>query len=149
MARKRKKPEDNEMAIDFTPIIDCAFNLLIFFMVTLKFSTTEGQLSAELPKDVGLSRSYQTPKDLDKLKIHISYDEKTKRPTYRAGRTTTQKREDLLGEVVRFVQRSPGVPVEISPDGEVPYAFLVLVMDVCTKAEAKEIQFSGVAAPIE
>ncbi len=47
MARKRKGWE--ERGIDMTPMIDCVFQLLIFFMVTTVFAVQSG-LKVDLPQ---------------------------------------------------------------------------------------------------
>lgn len=44
-----------EVTMDFTPMIDVTFQLLIFFMLTIKFKTLDGKLSTLLPLDVGIS----------------------------------------------------------------------------------------------
>ncbi|MBZ0200926.1 MAG: biopolymer transporter ExbD [Ignavibacteriaceae bacterium] len=47
MAKKARKIE--ELQIDMTPIIDCVFQLLIFFMVTTVFAVQSG-LKVDLPQ---------------------------------------------------------------------------------------------------
>lgn len=47
MRRTQSKLEDTKL--DITPLVDCVFLLLIFFMVTTVFSTTPG-LRVDLPK---------------------------------------------------------------------------------------------------
>ncbi len=151
MAKKKSMLEEmaeTEVSVDMTPMIDVVFQLLIFFMCTLRFITLEGMLAAQLPKDVGLNAS-SAPQQLDKLKIQISYSKEKKKATFQAGRTNTSDRKDLLVAVKAFVGSFPGVPVEIAPQGDVPYRYLVVALDVCNEAKAKEIQFSGVAAPIK
>ena len=63
--------EDTE--IDMTPMIDVTFQLIIFFICTIKFKTLEGKLETQLPKDVGVNAA---PVDLllDKIEIHIIKD---------------------------------------------------------------------------
>jgi len=48
MARK-KKSQLAEIAMDMTPMIDCVFQLLIFFMVTTVFAVQSG-LKVDLPQ---------------------------------------------------------------------------------------------------
>ena len=56
MSRRTKaKDRIEELEIDLTPMIDVTFQLLIFFICTLKFKTLEGKLETELPKDVGVN----------------------------------------------------------------------------------------------
>lgn len=47
---KFTRDEDQEMAIDMTPMIDCVFQLILFFLVTSSFISLEQDLSIDLPK---------------------------------------------------------------------------------------------------
>jgi biopolymer transport protein ExbD len=49
-----KKKDTEELKPNLTPMIDIIFQLLIFFVLTAKFISFEGQLQAYLPKDRGL-----------------------------------------------------------------------------------------------
>lgn len=49
LARARR----DEPRIDLTPMIDVVFQLLIFFLCTLRYRTLEGRLDAFLPRDGG------------------------------------------------------------------------------------------------
>ena len=58
-----RKHQGEELKGDMTPMIDVVFQLLIFFMLSIKFKVLEGKLSAFLPKDVGVNTSPAVPKD--------------------------------------------------------------------------------------
>ena len=61
---------DNEDGIpkpDMTPMIDVVFQLLIFFLVTMKFKTLDMKIEAFLPKDVGLAQTLATPEEKPKV----------------------------------------------------------------------------------
>ena len=63
MARKSGKEMEKileEVVMDFTSMIDVTFQLLIFFMLTLKFKILEGKLESLLPLDKGLSAKPET-----------------------------------------------------------------------------------------
>lgn len=63
MARKNDKMMEKileEVVMDFTSMIDVTFQLLIFFMLTLKFKILEGKLESLLPLDKGLSNKEVT-----------------------------------------------------------------------------------------
>lgn len=69
MRAKRKKQEFRkggsllkEDAVDLTPLIDCVFMLLIFFMVTTVFITSKG-LNVDMPK--ASSTESQPGKDIN------------------------------------------------------------------------------------
>lgn len=55
--------EKDEPKMNMTPMIDVTFQLLIFFMCTIKFKTLEGKLAAYLPKDVGVNTTQAEPKE--------------------------------------------------------------------------------------
>jgi len=59
MAKKRRRgklPEDiKRNDLNMTPMIDVVFQLLIFFMLSMKFVQAEGSLLSQLPKDKGLA----------------------------------------------------------------------------------------------
>jgi len=51
---KIKKPSDPaKMQPPMTPMIDCVFNLLIFFILTPSFDLSEGYLTTNLPRSSG------------------------------------------------------------------------------------------------
>jgi biopolymer transport protein ExbD len=62
--------ESEEIKQDMTPMIDVVFQLMIFFMCTIKFKTLEGKLQAYLPKDVGVNATPSGAK-LEKVDIVI------------------------------------------------------------------------------
>ena len=62
-ARKRKKRKIKEQKAEeppMTAMIDIIFQLLIFFILTMKIKTVEGKLINQLPKDKGLSPNSST-----------------------------------------------------------------------------------------
>jgi biopolymer transport protein ExbD len=48
-AMKLKKGEGSKIAIDMTPMIDIVFQLLTFFIMTLKIATPEGDFNIKMP----------------------------------------------------------------------------------------------------
>ncbi|QDU25320.1 Biopolymer transport protein ExbD/TolR [Anatilimnocola aggregata] len=49
MAVKIKKQGNSKIAIDMTPMIDIVFQLLTFFVMTLKIATAEGDFNIRMP----------------------------------------------------------------------------------------------------
>jgi len=70
MGRSNREESQRTFVMDMTPMIDCTFNLLIFFLCNINFKLLEGKIPAYLPKDVGVNA---TPIDtqLEKIEIHI------------------------------------------------------------------------------
>jgi biopolymer transport protein ExbD len=70
MVNKTLAQAMEETKTDMTPMIDVTFQLIIFFMCSIKFKVLEGKLQTYLPKDVGVNT---TPIDtqLDKVDVRI------------------------------------------------------------------------------
>jgi len=64
-----KEQSQTKIELAMTPMIDVTFQLLIFFLCTIKFKTLEGKLGAYLPKDVGINTQPADP--LEKVEIRI------------------------------------------------------------------------------
>jgi biopolymer transport protein ExbD len=58
-----------ELKMDMTPMIDVVFQLIIFFMLNVKYKTLEGRLDAYLPKDVGVNQG--AADEIEKVEIVI------------------------------------------------------------------------------
>jgi biopolymer transport protein ExbD len=71
MARRRKRNVRDEKPAEppMTPMIDVIFQLLIFFVLTMKFKETEGRLLSQLPKDKGMAPSSVTQPELQEVRI--------------------------------------------------------------------------------
>jgi biopolymer transport protein ExbD len=73
MALKRRKRNDNMPTFDMTPMIDCVFQLLIFFIVCTRFKQEERNMRADLPTDEGLANSPAIPKE--QITIYCDWNE--------------------------------------------------------------------------
>lgn len=60
-------PDDTEM--NMTPMIDIVFQLIIFFLLSLKFKTIDQRIESMLPKDRGLAPTPTFPEDFLKVKV--------------------------------------------------------------------------------
>jgi biopolymer transport protein ExbD len=60
--------ENNEVVkLNMTPMIDVVFQLIVFFLVSMKFKTLDMKIEAFLPKDRGLAATPAKPQDVPKL----------------------------------------------------------------------------------
>jgi biopolymer transport protein ExbD len=69
MAVDLPEPEDTEM--NMTPMIDIVFQLIIFFLLSLKFKQIDRRIESMLPKDRGLAPTPTFPEDFLKVKIKL------------------------------------------------------------------------------
>lgn len=113
-----------------SPLIDCVFLLLIFFIVTTVFVEETG---VEVQKPQAASAQ-----DLDKQSVMIAIT--------REGQVVFGGREIPLNGLRGLVKRqltTPDTPVIILADGEVPTRLLLEVMDECSLAGAKQVSVAA------
>ena len=74
MAKKRsRKLKSEELEINMTPMIDIVFQLLIFFVMTMNFVETEGELRSYLPKNRGQQPTSASSIDLANVTIYLDW----------------------------------------------------------------------------
>ena len=70
MKKKSTKhaPEEAEVTrLNMTPMIDVVFQLLVFFLCSMKFKSLDMKIEAFLPKDRGLANTPSKPADVPKI----------------------------------------------------------------------------------
>jgi hypothetical protein len=60
-----------ETEMNMTPMIDIVFQLIIFFLLSLKFKTIDRRIDSQLPKDRGLAPTPATPPEFTKIKVKL------------------------------------------------------------------------------
>ena len=141
----RKRDRTGPFKMEFTPMIDVVFLLLIFFMCTLKFKTLEAKLATYLPTDKGSAPIAADLKPEEKIRVKLSLRGK-KCICYLNGRAVglLPGSERLVYERVRTLARAlPESPAEIDPDPSVPHGFVVNVLDECIRAKVKSVEFTA------
>jgi hypothetical protein len=69
MSIENSAGDDTEL--NMTPMIDIVFQLIIFFLLSLKFKTVDRRIDSMLPKDRGLAATPTFPEDFLKIKIKV------------------------------------------------------------------------------
>ncbi len=131
MARHRKHRSESFLAEggpDMTPLIDCVFLLLIFFMVTTVFLHTKG-LEVDMPAE-----SEATEKKKKDINVLLDRDGEIQ-----------IKGEDvapavLAARLVTAMEEANNENIIIQADGECAQKHVVFVVD-----EAKEVGVEGIA----
>ena len=161
--RKRVGVPEYKFKMDMTPMIDVVFQLMIFFMCTIKFKTLEGKLSAYLPKDVGVNSSDAEP--LEKVDIILKQvKEGSKRHpfkdlpwsgtgpfkygpdrvvSYKVGSKEMKDLEDLKARLKILHEATPERAATIDSYPGVVYGDMVSVLDVTVQAGFTDITFKG------
>lgn len=155
---------------DITPMIDCVFLLLIFFIIAAKFVTPEGHMDAWMPKNSGPYAG--TPKIAEDTRIIMRGGEskniKLFLDSYAYGEFDFHLRkwklnkeldkfnteikkieqafngENGLAQRLKNLQQNAAVTkVVIDADPHVPYIFIVKAIEACKDAYVEDIQFTG------
>ncbi|MCS7045737.1 MAG: biopolymer transporter ExbD [Gemmataceae bacterium] len=125
IARRRRRP----LAFDMTPLIDCVFQLLIFFM--LSSSLISPNLRLTLPK-----ASTGAPGESPEIVVSL-----TREGTIFVNNEPTPVA--ALTERLRpLVQRSQTKLVTFRGDEQAPYQFFVQVLDAARKAGAANMHLA-------
>ncbi len=153
----------DEMKGDMTPMIDVVFQLLIFFMLTIKFKVLEGKLSAYLPKDVGVNQSDAVPKEKVEIVLKIEREGTKMAPDgkekwsgdgpykfgedrvirYSVGPKASNKLEDIIVRVKELYRVDPEGSVTIDPLPGSVYEDVIKVLDEVVQVGYLNISFIG------
>ncbi|MCY3002363.1 MAG: biopolymer transporter ExbD [Planctomycetota bacterium] len=153
-----------EIKGDMTPMIDVVFQLLIFFMLTIKFKLLEGKLSAYLPKDVGVNDSQAIPKDKIEIKLKVEREGTKLMPDdsgkpwggegaykygpdrvikYAVGPKASNDLRDIITRVKDLHKSNPDQSVTIDPLPGTVYGDVVVVVDEVLGVGFSDISFVG------
>ena len=123
--RSRQKPE-----IPTSSMADIAFLLIIFFMLTAVFTSNRG-LQFQYPEN--------DPNDPDvqpEEAIHIKIEAEGQ---FQVDKNPTTSLEEIGGYIQGKMKQSPGKPVIIESNPDVPYYVMVDVFDLLKQLEVKNI----------
>jgi biopolymer transport protein ExbD len=126
--RSRRKRLDGTGGIDLTPMVDVAFQLIIFFMVSTTFITLQSGLPVDLPQ---ATTSAVTSSDIPSVTIN-------KDNQIFLGNTPIAV-ENLEAQLKATLQQTGFNVVVLRADREVRHGLSVQVMDIIRKAGAQRI----------
>lgn len=124
---------------DMTPMIDCVFQLMIFFMLTLKIVSAEGNFDINMP--IGQSSGAADPTAQD-IKVRMIADGEGRLASLSIGSRKLGNDEraftQLNTEILRAIGGTPGGPaaqdteVEIDADYNLHYSYVIQAISSCT-----------------
>ena len=131
MAKKEKKSKNTgeEVTLEMTPMIDVVFQLLIFFVVTLKQEDILAKLMASRPAPDPNAKPDQQP-DLIDITVH------------KHGFIFKQRAVSLEGldrQIERYSRMSKNATVIIRCTSDSKQRYLVQAMDICSKYKMKNL----------
>lgn len=144
---------------NMTPMIDVVFQLLVFFLVSMKFKTLDMKIEADLPKDVGPSPEIVPRNDPVKLVARLDRPSDGQARVKLDGRilgstddaATWQRLETLTAEVRARHLANGGDPdviqAEVDAAPLVASANVIRAIDTFTGANIVKITFRGTPPP--
>lgn len=140
---KLRRPHNVEMKIDMTPMIDCTFLLLVFFMVGSTLHRQEADISFALPGVAEQSESVEIP---DEQIIEILPDGTVMLNDLAYDTPTSSDLPELTETLERFKATADANKVEamitIAPAGDVKQQRVVDVLNACSVAKIKNVTFA-------
>src|SRR5262245_15381838 len=124
-----KTHQDDLPAINLTPMIDIVFNLIIFFMVSTRFTEIERKVDLSVPQVGGTANLSEVQRGRT---INI----------YRDGTLALDGKSVTLTELRSLLatahRQYEGLEVTIRGDGLVPYQNVAAVVTACRQAGISE-----------
>ena len=156
---------EEEFKMEMTPMIDVTFLLLIFFLLTLRFKTLEGKLSAYLPKDVGVNTTEAEPMEKVEITLRVKKVGEKRDPwdmskewsgegrfeflpgsriiEYSIGPQRTTRLDELETRLKRQYKMDDERPATIDSRPGTVYGDVVKVLDAAIKGGYLDITFVG------
>ncbi len=122
--RKKKKNKGDAAQLEMTPMIDVVFQLLIFFIVTLKQEDILSHLDVSRPASDPPPVEIVEPEEFITIMVHHDGFIMDKR---RISRSSLDKK------LTKMAKYKPDVPVVIKCMPDSPHSKLIAVLDICAK----------------
>ena len=140
---KLKHKDDVKAAVDMTPMIDCVFLLLVFFMVSTTFNKQEADISFALPGTAEQSDSVDIP---DEQIIQITENGNVFLNDLEYDAPGDADMPELVKTLILFRQTADAnkVPamITIAPEDNVKQQRVVDVLNACTAAKIANVTFA-------
>lgn len=140
---KLRRASEVRMKMDMTPMIDCVFLLLVFFMVGTTLHKQEADISFSLPGQADQSEPVEIP---DEQIVEIFADGTVMLNDMAFDSPQSSELPDLVATLIRFKATADANKIEamitIAPTGEVKHQRVVDVLNACAQAGIKNVTFA-------
>jgi biopolymer transport protein ExbD len=155
---------DEKHDLEMTPLIDVTFLLLVFFLLTIRFKTLEGKLSAYLPSDAGAAPTQLDPPPRVDIGVRVLVPGERRDPIdtarpwkghgryefvgrvvgYRVGPRESSDPRELEARLAELRRQNPERSVTIDARPGTIYSEVVAALDAARAAGFDDITFAGV-----
>ena len=147
MTKSKCKVDDRMFQVDMTPMIDCIFQLLIFFMCSIHFRELEGKLQSWLPatSGPGIPTTDVIPNE---IRVKIQYDQVIRKISYFVADMKVSTIDELVAELKWGIDKTrqaggKAPSIKLAPEKNVPFQPIVDVLNECKYAEIGKIEFAA------
>jgi biopolymer transport protein ExbD len=161
-------PRSDDSVLNMTPMIDIVFQLILFFLFSLRFKSLDWRIDTSLPKGYGpnFGPPVLQPEALRATLVRLDAEDPDRAHTKLklAGRewtlpamrvSDTAARDEMRDEIARAMHdlRSATsgkgqIDVPAPRGAAVPHGDAILVLDAFLKAEFAEVEFQGASMPM-
>ena len=140
---KLKRNDEFKAEVDMTPMIDCVFLLLVFFMVSTTFNKQEADISFALPGTAAQAEAVEIP---DEQIVQITAAGNVFLNDLEYDAPTDPDMPELVKTLILFRQTAEAnkVPamITIAPEDTVKQQRVVDVLNACTAAKIANVTFA-------
>ena len=142
----RRTPVD----LQLTPMIDCVFLLMIYFIFSSNFTIPELSLPSQLSaaSGSGATSSETTPPpeaDFEDVVVRILWQGAA--PTWTVNDSPVPSLATLKQSLAQVARIKQNAPVILHPDPDVPLGSVIEVYDISRLVGFEKIQFAAAASP--
>jgi biopolymer transport protein ExbD len=143
MKRPRYQPlEQGRADTKMTAMIDCVFQLLIFFIIAASKMVVEDSLPTRLPAS-GAVAAASLPPEVEELgRVVVYVKSKDGRTQFEVNGTPYEDIERLRGLLVQLAKEAPEIPVILDIEPLVSMGSVIDVYDLCRLAGFETINFA-------
>ncbi len=135
MAKKKKKPAASQAALDMTPMIDVVFQLIIFFVVTLKEEDILSHLDAMSPAP---DANAKPENNIELVSIDIYNPRVQGGHGFLFNKTPVSEAQlDAKLKSVARLSKTSSILLRCTKDS--PHALLIKAMNLCNKHELTKL----------
>ena len=168
MKRLNENARDSEVKMDMTSMIDVVFLLLIFFMCATKFKIPEGALRSFLPRDKGNATTEVVVSNNCRVTLYKNsqgetvcladnvtivnnskgeFEQEVTPELY--GPDLGELKAHILNRKETYDGLAGALPVIVDFRKDVPYHYVVQVLDICKELEITDFSMAMPEIPME
>jgi biopolymer transport protein ExbD len=137
--------------LKLTPLIDCVFLLLVYFIWSSSFVIAEKSLPSELSVAAGTAASQPAEPppaaDFDDLVVRVLWNGSS--PAWQINGVPTASLADLRTTLTSIARIKSDAPLIVHPDPIVPLGDVIDVFDLSRLAGFSKVQFAAAAPPTD